>query len=76
MYNHHFKKGRVGYDIKDAVEKYPEIIESSMYSKYLKHWKSHFKDQIFMLRYDDLIKNPDEFIKQFSSFLLIKELLI
>ena len=73
MYNHHFKKGRVSYDIKDAVEKYPEIIESSMYSKYLKLWKSHFKDQIFMLRYDDLIKNPDEFIKQFSSFLSIKE---
>ena len=32
MYNHHFlsNKGRVGYDLKDAVEKYPEIIESSM----------------------------------------------
>lgn len=56
----HFQHMRRGYTkkpIEEAIKLYPEIIEASLYSKYIRIWKNHFT-KVSVLRQELLQKDP------------------
>ena len=57
-----------------AAKKYPEIIEYSMYGKCLERYLNIFSaEQILIVWYDDIQKDPISFIKQVYKFLEVDE---
>lgn len=63
-----------GENIQEVIKKYPEMIENGMYGKYLaKYFELFPRDQILILFYDDLNKEPLNFVKKIYSFLEVDE---
>ena len=74
LFKHHFSKGRVGSDVKRALLDYPEISNSANYRKYLMLWQQEFpNDQIFLLRFDDLLSYSSSGLRRLHEFLEIEQ---
>ena len=77
LYQHHYRKGRVGKDFKKAIIKRPDIIETSRYSIYPKMWTDLFSiDNVLMVRFNDLLHNPQEFLDKITNFIGLKKIII
>ena len=64
------RNGLVNGDFLDAVQKYPMIIDEGRYYTHLSYVYSKFpEDQVLVLFFDDLEKDPQEFAKTIFSFL-------
>ncbi len=64
-YNHLVSKGRIAKDtpIETVVKDHPEIIENGLYYKHLERFfEQSPKEQIRILRYEDIEKDPQAFI--------------
>ena len=77
LYQHHYRKGRVGKDFKKAIIKRPDIIETSRYSLYSKIWKDLFSNEnVLMVRFNDLKYKPQEFLDKITSFLGLERIIV
>ena len=57
-----------------ALKKYPEILERGLYYKYLQNYLKYFsQDEILILIYEDIKKDPKNFIKNVYKFLRVDE---
>jgi hypothetical protein len=60
--------------IAEAIKKYPEVVEYGMYGKCLERYLDTFPaEQILIVWYDDLQKDPINFIKKIYKFLSVDE---
>lgn len=77
LYQHHYRKGRVGKDFKKAIIKRPDIIETSRYSVHSKMWEDLFSnDNVLMVRFDDLEHNPQEFLDEITNFIGLERIFV
>lgn len=77
LYQHHFRKGRVGKDFKKAITKRPDIIETSRYSLYSKIWEDLFSNEnVLMVRFNDLKYKPQEFLDEITCFLGLERIIV
>ncbi len=70
--NHLYSKNKINKneDLYDICAKYPEIIERSMYRKYLSYYLNIFSSkQICIVLFDDIQKKPVETIQRIYNFL-------
>ena len=64
--------GRISWDLEEALERDPELVESSMYATNLRRWQSKFpKEQLSINLYEDLSNNPQAFVDRLAEFLEI-----
>ncbi|MCP4351171.1 MAG: sulfotransferase domain-containing protein [Desulfobacterales bacterium] len=64
-YLHMRRYGMTRLDFRNAVEKHPEILESSRYATHLNRWYSIFgKENIHTLFHENLSKAPDQYAGQ------------
>jgi hypothetical protein len=64
--------GRVPWDLEEALERDPELVESSLYATNLRQWQSKFpKEQLSINLYEDLSSNPQAFVDRLAEFLEI-----
>lgn len=69
-YRHLISRGLVGFDIKKAVAKYPEIIDASRYAYHLHRWEEVFGiGAVRILRQGTLKENPIDFVQQLCQTL-------
>lgn len=77
LYQHHYRKGRVGKDFKKAIIKRPDIIETSRYSVYPKMWTDLFSNEnVLMIRFNDLKHNPQQFLDQITDFIGLERIIV
>jgi hypothetical protein len=77
LYQHHYRKGRVGKDFKKAIIKRPDIVETSRYSVYSKIWEDLFSNEnVLMVRFNDLKYKPQEFLDEITSFLGLERIIV
>jgi hypothetical protein len=71
-YLHLKRKGYIRCNIKEAYEKYPEIIEASRYHERIDYWKRyHTKEYISILFQEDLKDRSAKFTSQLCAALAI-----
>jgi LPS sulfotransferase NodH len=64
--------GRVSWSLEEALERDPELVESSLYATNLRKWQSQFpKEQLSINLYEDLSSNPQAFVDRLADFLEI-----
>jgi LPS sulfotransferase NodH len=64
--------GRVSWSLEEALERDPELVESSLYATNLRKWQSKFpKEQLSINLYEDLSSNPQAFVDRLADFLEI-----
>jgi len=69
-YRHLRRRGLVTESIVRAVDRFPEIIDASRYSKHLARWEATFgRGAIFVLWYQDLRDVPDTFVRTLCKIL-------
>lgn len=62
--------GMVGADFEKALERDPELMESSRYAAHLVEWQRRFPaGQIQVNLYDDLRQDPQSFVNRIAQFL-------
>ena len=73
-YKHNIRFGIIKkIPINKALIKYPDLIENSLYAKYLKIWIREFgRENVLILPLELLSKDPDSFLKMLETFLGIK----
>ncbi|MAX81595.1 MAG: hypothetical protein CL843_15650 [Crocinitomicaceae bacterium] len=70
LYKHHYRKGRVGKDIEQAIKKYPEIIEAGKYKDLCNTWEEKFgKQNVKIMNYKKLVLNPQFYLDEITDFL-------
>ena len=68
-FKHHYRKGRIPYNIKKAVEMIPEIKEASHYKKYCSMWLESFGDKkVKIIPYDEIRQKPLDVIREIVEF--------
>ena len=68
-----FHKGRsvdLPKNFEDALKKYENLLlDNAKYSKHLSNWLKYFnKDQLTIIFYDDIVKNPERVISSLYSY--------
>jgi len=64
--------GMLSWSLEEAMERDPEMVDSSRYASNLRRWQSAFpKEQLSINLYEDLNSNPQAFIDQLAGFLEI-----
>jgi hypothetical protein len=64
--------GQVSWNLEEALERDPELVESSLYATNLRKWQSKFaKEQLSINLYEDLSSNPQAFVDRLTAFLEI-----
>ena len=77
LYQHHYRKGRVGKDFKKAIIKRPDIIETSRYSIYSKMWTNLFTNEnVLMVHFNDLKHKPQQFLDEITCFLGLERIIV
>lgn len=67
------RSGEVGDSFKDAIEKYPKIIDNSRYMKHLTRYLSKFpREQLKILLFDDLVRDSVLFGSNLLEMLALK----
>lgn len=67
--------GMLAWSLEEALERDPEMVESSLYATNLRKWQSEFpKDQLSINLYEDLSSNPQAFVDRLADFLGIPRL--
>jgi LPS sulfotransferase NodH len=62
--------GRVSWNLEEALERDPELVESSLYATNLRKWQSKFRqEQLSINLYEDLSSNPQAFVDRLADFL-------
>jgi hypothetical protein len=70
LYRMKFAYGMIPWTFEDALEKDSELIDSGMYYTQLAEWRRMFSDeQMLVTVYDDLIKDPQQFINSITEFI-------
>lgn len=60
--------------LRETIKRHPDIIENGRYGKYLEHYLNLFsRNQFLILFYEDIEKNPHNFIKKIYHFLEVDE---
>lgn len=73
LWMHHRKKGRVGDDFADAVQKMPRIVDSGRYAAHLPRWIDRFgREQVHLMFVQDLAEEPEEVLVRVYDFLGVK----
>lgn len=71
---HHMLQGRLEYkEVITEVTNFQGILDLGFYHKILKHWKEVFGDRLGVFFYDEIQKNPEQFMASVFSFLEINE---
>jgi LPS sulfotransferase NodH len=64
--------GRLSLNLDEALERDPELVETSLYATNLREWQSKFsREQLSINLYEDLSSNPQAFVDRLSDFLEI-----
>jgi LPS sulfotransferase NodH len=64
--------GRVSWTLEEALERDPELVESSLYATNLRKWQSKFpNEQLSINLYEDLSSSPQAFVDRLADFLEI-----
>jgi hypothetical protein len=72
LHHHHQNKGRVSPIFSEAIVQMPEIIISGHYIKYIPQWIKKFEvDQVKLIFFDDIQKNPEKVWQELCEFLNI-----
>jgi len=68
IYKNHFPESKIdfGYNLNELIEYY------NYYADLMKHWNSVLPNEIFNIKYESLISNPDEIIKNLIKFCDLK----
>jgi hypothetical protein len=75
LYLHHLRKGRVGYNLWQAIKRKPRIITAGHYAAHVPRWQSAFEEkQIHFLFLDDIKKRPQKVIDQICMHLGVKHM--
>jgi LPS sulfotransferase NodH len=62
--------GRLSWNLDEALERDPELVESSLYATNLREWQSKFpREQLSINLYEDLSSNPQAFVDRLADFL-------
>jgi hypothetical protein len=62
--------GLIPWEFEEAIERDPELMESSRYASNLKLWRRSFgKDKVLAMVYDDLRETPQEFVDSLVDFI-------
>ena len=62
--------GMIGGTFEEALERDPELLESSRYATHLKAWQNVVgKDRVLALIYDDLCQSPQAFLDTLAGFI-------
>lgn len=68
-FKHHYRKGRIPYDIIKSVELIPEIKEASHYKKYCLMWIETFGEKrVKIIPYDEIREAPVEILCEVARF--------
>ncbi len=74
MFNHHLKKGRIKPNLQSAIEKIPDIIESSRFSLYLDKWNlNNNLNPVNLLHYKELCQDPKKFFNKLQMILCLNK---
>jgi hypothetical protein len=64
--------GLIPWEFEEALERDPELMESSKYVSHLKLWRRSFgSDKILTLLYDDLRRSPQDFVNSLADFVSV-----
>jgi Sulfotransferase domain len=64
--------GRLSWTLEEALERDPELVESSLYATNLREWQNKFPpEQLSINLFEDLSSNPQAFIDRLADFLEI-----
>lgn len=67
--------GMYRWSFPEALRNDPELISSGLYWSNLSEWRESFPDkQLLIMIYDDLARDPQEFVSRVASFIGLKEL--
>lgn len=70
LYRHHRRKGRVGEDFREAVDRIPRIVEASRYGEHLPRWIERFgRERVRVVLLDDVRERPAAVLEEVCSFL-------
>ncbi|MGE5140813.1 MAG: sulfotransferase, partial [Rudaea sp.] len=62
--------GMIGGTFEEALERDPELLESSRYATHLKAWQNALgRDRVLALLYDDLCQSPQAFLDRLADFI-------
>jgi len=62
--------GMIGCTFEEALQRDPELLESSRYATHLNAWQSALgKDRVLALVYDDLCQSPQAFLDRLADFI-------
>jgi hypothetical protein len=68
-----YNAGWINCDYSDAVKQYPHLIDNSMYYEKIKHYLNYFdKENILILKFDDLVNNKSDFMEKIFSFIHVR----
>jgi len=74
-YLFHLRNGKIEGEFEKAIKEYPDLIQRGLYYKYLSTYLQYFSlEQILILFFDDLQKNPLEYSSKIFEFLEINNL--
>lgn len=69
LYLHHRKKGRVDGDFAAALDRMPELLETSRYAEHLPRWLRTFGDeQVRVVLHDDIAREPERVLEEVYAF--------
>ena len=74
LYLHLKRYGYFDLPLREAVGKYPEIVDSSRYAKHLQRWDETFgKSNVLVLWQEELAGNPRRVVEQLNRFLQLDQ---
>ena len=57
----------------EAIERHPEMLETSRYATHLARWRDYFgSERVLVMVYDDLLKNPAAYLSRICKFIRIE----
>ena len=75
LYLHHRRRGRLDCDFHTAVEKMPQIIDSSHYCKHISRWIEAFgREQVLIILLQNISSSPEQVLERVYNFLKVSHI--
>jgi len=73
LFQHHFKKGRIPPNFREAVRAIPEIEESAEYSRHLPRWFQTFgRDRVLVMVHEEVRADPAASLRTILDFIGVR----
>jgi hypothetical protein len=75
LYLHHWKKGRLNCDFREAIREMPRIVDSSRYRIHINRWQKIFgSGQVLVILLDDISSCPELVLERTYEFVGIQKI--